>query len=273
MTADRFSVGHALLWAMAAAGFLWVALAALVAVAPGAAYDVVVAGAVEAAVVLGVAALVLRLHAPARPPRSLLGLRPTHPALGASGVALGMLLHLPSAALGRGMERLVPTPSDELARRALLLEIDGPGQLLAMVAVVACVVPLVEELLVRGALFGLVGRESGRTVAAVVTTIGFLLLHLLNWRHAPTLILTGAVLGYLRAVSGSLLPGLALHVTFNATAVLVVAAGAASATRPFSPTSGMVGLGGLGIGLVLVFSGWVATRSPEAALARAEDEE
>jgi len=271
MTGARLSVGGAALWSLAAAALLGLGLTLLVAIAPAAAHDAVLVGAVELIALLAASILALRAHAPERVLADLAGLRPTAPALPALGLLLGGLLHLPAAALRGAVERLAPTPPDALARRALLLEVSGPADLVGTVLVVACLVPLAEELWTRGVVFGLVAPSGGRAVAAAVSVAAFVALHALAWRELPTLILTGGALGLLRAVSGSLLPPLALHVAFNATMVLALVTGMASATRPLAPGPAAVALGSLGVAGLLLLSGWVGLRSLAARQAREED--
>ncbi len=272
MTDTPLSVGGAALWSVAAAALLGLGLTALVAIAPAAAHDAVLVGAVELLALLAVALLALRAHTPERELRDLAGLRPTDPALPALGLLLGALLQLPAAALHGLVERLAPTPPEALARRALLLEVSGPADLVGTVVMVACLVPLAEELWTRGVLFGLVAPRQGRVVAVAVSVGAFLVLHAVSWRDLPTLTLAGGVLGLLRAVSGSLLPALALHVAFNATGVLSLVTGAASATRPLALSPGVVALGLLGILAALLAAGWVARRSRVARQARLGDE-
>jgi membrane protease YdiL (CAAX protease family) len=82
-------------------------------------------------------------------------------------------------------------------------------------------VPIVEESMCRGIGFRLLSRW-GRTVAILATALAFALAHgaVLD---LPWVLVTGIGLGYLRAMSGSIFPGIALHATVNG--VAVVAAG------------------------------------------------
>lgn len=270
---DRaLTAGQALLWAAGAAMLTWVGLGVTVAVRPAAATDIVTVAAVEAVALLTATLFVLRVYAPERAAPAALGVRATHPGFAALGVALGLVLHVPAESLRNLMEQLVPTPESDLAQRALLLGTEGWAEVVALFVVVAAVVPLVEELLIRGALYGGVVRSSSPTHAVGVTAIAFVVLHLLQWRNAPALLLAGGVLSYLRAASGSLVPPLALHVAFNATTVLALATGAGSATDPLV-TTWPVTLGGWAALLGLLYGAqWLSVRSPEAAIARATDE-
>lgn len=263
---------QALLWALAAALLMWVGLGAIVALRPSSATDIVTHGAVEAIALLLTVFFILRVHAPERSALAALGVRPTHPGLAAVAVALGAVLHIPAESMRLFVYQLAPRPESELARRALLLGTDGWADVLALILVVACVAPLVEELLVRGALFGPLVRSSSASTAVAVTTVAFVVLHLFEWRDIPALVLAGGALGYLRGATGSLLPPLAMHVAFNATTVLALYTGAASATQPLD-VGWPVTVGGWGVTLVLIgLTQWLSGRSGEAITGRAEDE-
>lgn len=91
---------------------------------------------------------------------------------------------------------------------------------------VVLVGPFVEELLFRGVGFGLL-RPFGRGVAVVGSAAAFAALHGLLEGFA-LIFLLGVGLALLREVTGSILPGFALHASFNAIAVTAAAVSAAS---------------------------------------------
>ena len=82
-------------------------------------------------------------------------------------------------------------------------------------------VPIVEESICRGIGFALLA-PFGERIAIAATAVAFALAHgaVLD---LPWVLVTGIGLGYLRARTGSLLPGVALHATVNAVAVLAAA--------------------------------------------------
>jgi uncharacterized protein len=88
------------------------------------------------------------------------------------------------------------------------------GQFAANFVVVAGVAPFVEELTFRGVGFSLLERY-GKWVAIVVVGIAFALAHGLV-QAFPELALFGCALGWLRWRTGSVLPGMLVHATFNA---------------------------------------------------------
>jgi membrane protease YdiL (CAAX protease family) len=89
---------------------------------------------------------------------------------------------------------------------------------------VTLLAPVVEELTYRGLGFSLV-RPWGVVVAVVVTGLLFGLTHGLLI-GLPVLAFFGLVVGWLRAKTDSVYPGMLLHATFNAVALLVAVSGA-----------------------------------------------
>jgi membrane protease YdiL (CAAX protease family) len=237
---------------------------------PGSAGDIVQLGAIEALAFTLSTYVLLRVHAGGRPMRAALGLRLTHPGLAALGLLLGVALQIPTATFGQLVERYAPTTEAALRHRAALLSADTPGQVIAILVVTACVAPLVEEVFVRGALYGALVRQHPVGGAAGVSALCFVMLHA-EWRSRLPLLLVAGVLAQLRAASGSLLPGLALHVSFNAGTVLALFSGLASVTRPVRLGLTVTVVGWLVLLGLLFAVQWVAARSPEAARARLED--
>ena len=264
------SYAQAIIWSLGAYSML-IGLTVLTDwVRPGAATDIINVGAVEALTFMLGTLAVLRVHVPARPARGALGLRPTHPALALLGFGLGLTLQVPAGSLHQLVERFSPTPEALLRSQAALLSADTVPRLVALLAVTACVAPLVEELFFRGALFGTLCRSRPVVGAAGISAICFVMVHGM-WREWPALLVVSATLAYLRVASGAVLPCLALHVGFNTAAVVAIYSGFASVTRP------------LRFGWPVTVAGWLATvglayavqqvakRSAEAARARAED--
>jgi len=92
------------------------------------------------------------------------------------------------------------------------------GVFLLNAFLIAVFVPIVEESICRGIGFTLLA-PYGRPMAIGGTAVAFALAHgaVLD---LPWVLVTGLGLGYLRARSGSLFPGIALHTTVNGIAVL-----------------------------------------------------
>jgi len=81
--------------------------------------------------------------------------------------------------------------------------------------------PLVEELLFRGFLLPPLERHAGRTSAIVAGGAAFGVVHLTDPIAVVPLVILGVGLAWLRMRSGSIWPGVAVHVTNNAIALWV----------------------------------------------------
>jgi membrane protease YdiL (CAAX protease family) len=265
------SYAVAFAWSLVTAAVMYLLVSVIRLVRPGTGLDIVSVGAVEALAFTTCIYGFLRLHAPTRPVPAALGLRPTQPSLSLLGIALGVSLQVPAGSVLQLVERLTPTPESVLRNKAALLATDTTGHVVALLVVTACVAPLVEELLARGAVYGALCRSHPVGGAAAISALAWVMLHVDQQRNWPSLLLVASALAHLRAASGSVLPGLALHVAFNATTVLLMVTGVSSVTRPYSLGLPIVAVGWLAtLGLVSTVQ-WVATRSPEAAAARLED--
>ncbi|HVZ32157.1 MAG TPA: CPBP family intramembrane glutamic endopeptidase [Polyangiaceae bacterium] len=232
------------------------------------ALDLVSLGAAEALVYTVTIGIFLWLYERGTPLRAALGLRPTHVGLALVGIGLGSSLKLPAEALTNLVERVFPLDDAHLLARAALYRANGLGDVVRLCSVTCLLAPLVEELFFRGALYGRLTKSSALG-AALVTGIAFVVVHA-DPRHWPALCIVAAVLGFLRSMSGSLLPCLGLHVAFNAAGVLALVTGAASPTRPLSVSRIALSLSWLVAALLL----WLTMRlaaDPHAARARAED--
>ena len=179
-------------------------------------YSYAIAAAVQYAVMLGILLLIAR----GLPARELFALRRPRSwprALGLAAVAL-VAIWVVSAALSPFLDAteeqgLVPDEWD--SSRA--------GAFAAFFVVVAFVAPAVEELTYRGLGFSLLA-PYGTTLAILATGVLFGLAHGLLVA-LPVLTFFGIAIGWLRARSDSIYPPMALHATFNATALIVSVAG------------------------------------------------
>jgi len=142
-------------------------------------------------------------------------------AVGASA-ALGVVAALAVLALrARFPHEGAPGPSPTPAAWAL-----GVFALLAF--------PFAEEIYYRGFVFGILARKTGPPAAIGIVTLWFVVAHLEqmlgDWVAFGGAFVMGAVLTLQRHVSGSLVPSLVCHWSYNAT--LVAAALAGHAWRP-----------------------------------------
>jgi uncharacterized protein len=137
------------------------------------------------------------------------------------GVSLGVILHLPAGFLSELVERRFPTPPEALRAQLQALTPSSAPMALLMLVCVAGIVPFIEELFFRGALFTPIQKGASGVVAVWTTSIAFVLAHQEPRNWAP-LLLVAVVLGELRRRGGSLWAGVALHAAFNAATLLFV---------------------------------------------------
>jgi membrane protease YdiL (CAAX protease family) len=262
--------GPASFWVLLWVGGAYAAFQLLVAALSvrGRAPDLMSLGAAEALAYTAVLSFLLHRHERGTPLRVALGLRPTHPGLVFAGVGLGASLKLPAESLSGVLERYFPSSDAQLLARAALYRTVSMSDVLVLLLVTCLVAPLVEELFFRGALYGRLVKVSVLG-AALATGLCFVVVHA-DPRQWPALLLVSAALSCLRAASGSLLPSLALHVTFNAAGVLALVLGAASPTRPLNVSWAATVASWVAACLILMLA-VRAAEAPEAVRARAED--
>jgi membrane protease YdiL (CAAX protease family) len=232
--------------------------------------DFVTLGFSRAVVWLVAAALVLRSHGKDRSLSSAIGLRPTQKGLTWLALGLGAVLVIPYAELVALVDARFPPSELVLIGRALATRPDRPNSLFLMVVASVCVLPLAEEVLFRGALFAPLLRAASPGVAAAATAIAYSLASF-DPRSMPALLLLGALVGLTRAASGSLIPGVAMHVTFAATWMFARVTGVADLTGKLSLAPVARIMAWLIAGVFAYAVIWVAQNSEEAERARAED--
>jgi membrane protease YdiL (CAAX protease family) len=209
---------------------VWFALQATLALVAGAvrstAGNLAVLGASEV-LVLGGASLALAyrratLALPGGLEWARLALGPSSFGLVALGLGAGISIHPLADAIRDVVERFFPTPTEQLEQKLALLGHHGPIDVLALFMVVGLLGPLFEELFYRGVLFTRVLWARGVVAAGWLSGIGFVFAHG-DVRDWPSLLLVSALLTWLRARSGSIWAGVAAHVGFNgSTLVLLV---------------------------------------------------
>lgn len=217
-----FGTTQVFLWTFGVALAPGLCVVALQAIDPSLATDVVSLSAVQG-LIYGLAIfLVWQLYGRARTVSEFLGVRRTHRLLPIVGLALGVSLQAPADTLQFIVEWSVgPANEAEVLNRAAMLRAETPYAAAMMMLSLAFVVPIVEEALFRGAFFTALRSEFTGVGAAVVTGVCFVVCHVTPRVWLP-LGAVAAVLSLLRYVSGSVLPGFALHLSFNAVSLAVV---------------------------------------------------
>jgi hypothetical protein len=250
-------------------------LGVIVDLRPAAKNDLISAfGCQAAAYLLGLFAI-LRIHAPRAEIREFIGLRPTHAGFYALAVLLGTALQAPVSALYEAIEKRWPSP-DEGDAGLLRIIADAPlAEKIALVAVLVALGPLLEEVLFRGALTRPLRRRHGPAVVIFGTALLFALAHFEPQKFVP-IGLFGVALGVLRLVSGSLVPCILLHATYNAiplVAILATAPGegqdAASADIPLP--AWLVAVSSAVAAGLLALAYLIGARTQAAAAAREKD--
>jgi uncharacterized protein len=123
--------------------------------------------------------------------------------------ALAALLHTPQ----------VPSPVESLMKSPVLLSLFG--------VMAVTIAPLFEELLFRGFLQPLLSRTFGVVAGIVITAVVFGALHApeysMAWQYALAVSIVGAVLGWVRFKSNSIIPSTVMHGSYNAVFVIALA--------------------------------------------------
>ena len=170
---------------------------------------------------------VLLLIAKGLPKRELFALRRPHSwkrAIGLAAACLGAI-YLASLAY-TGLLSLLGDfdPTEEQGLVPDGWDSSRAAPFVAFFLAVTLLAPIVEELTYRGLGFSLLA-PYGIVLAIVVTGLLFGLTHGLLI-GLPVLAFFGIVVGWLRAKTDSVYPGMLLHATFNAVALLVAVSGA-----------------------------------------------
>jgi sodium transport system permease protein len=98
---------------------------------------------------------------------------------------------------------------------------EGFGALPVQILLIAIAAPISEEVLFRGMLFGGLRRRLPRIAAALISALVFGALHALTGLSAvPPLIAFGFILALLYERTGSIVPGILLHMLNNSVALL-----------------------------------------------------
>jgi hypothetical protein len=216
--------------------------------------------------------LVYTRYLPTQSWRSALGVRPTHPALTVIGFLLGIALQAPADTLQALVEYFFgPAPEDQVLQRALLMRAEDQTEAAMMMLSTACLVPLVEELMFRGVFFGALLRNTSARITALVTGAAFVVCHL-DTRIWLPLALVAAVMSALRLLSGSVWPGIALHIAFNAVTLTAVLQRLVPLDQRLALPWQMATLGWLAVAGLCVAAWQVARTSVDAERARLEDE-
>jgi membrane protease YdiL (CAAX protease family) len=213
-------------WALGATFLFYLVAGILAAIRPGSERDLVSSVGCQAIAYLVILFLILLVHAPEAGVRDFVGMRPTHWLFYPLGIALGLALQAPANALYTVIERRWPSHLEDLISTAF--QGASTPKKAAIALAVILFGPMLEELLFRGALFRAMLKSHPWPVVVGVTATLFAMAHLSIQSWLPIAIL-GLCLGFLRRMSGSLVPSMLLHAMFNAVPFYAMAAHRADA--------------------------------------------
>lgn len=152
---------------------------------------------------------------------------------------LGVTLHPTYMALGQLIQKFYPLSEQALTALKPFEQIVNAAPIWQVILLLAVVPAICEELAFRGFMFSGLVRDNGRLRAVVVTAVLFGMSHgVLQQSIAATFM--GVLLGWIALRTGSVLPGLLIHLTNNALSVSLgrLAASDASWVRYFIDTTG-----------------------------------
>jgi len=265
------TIAMAVLWAVLASSGMLLLLSVTQAWRPGAATDLVnIQGCMAVAFLLAIF-LMGRVHANLHTLPDFLGIRHTHPLLHLLALPLGVALTIPAEIIHRAVERRWPTPPDLVLDQLAAFRMDSQPRRILIPFVVIAIGPLIEELFFRGAVHRGLRRLHADSIVVPVIALLFSAAHI-DVRAMLPLFVLGLFLGLLRTGSGSLLPALIAHMSFNAVGIFELLRSQPNPETDAAPLPASWALGGLAATIVLTAAFvYVARRSSRASLAREED--
>jgi uncharacterized protein len=258
-------------WALGVTFVFFVLAVALAKLRPGSEYDVVSGVACQAIAYLAGLFLILRVHAPEAGIRDFLGVRPTHILFYPLAVFLGVALEVPANALYGVVERWSGSNAEDHIAEIFQTSSSPKRALIALMVILFG--PMLEEVLFRGALFRPMLKVHPASMVILVTATLFAIAHPAYQMYLP-IGLVGLVLGILRRASGSLVPSVLLHATFNAIPFYAMARVARRADTPDvdGPISlWLIVVSSLAVLVLLGCVRLVGARTPEAIAAQGYD--
>jgi membrane protease YdiL (CAAX protease family) len=263
----KFTHADAIAWWVGVTLGWIVALTALVGASPSAQHDLVMLVGGQAAVYLAVCAL-FAARRPGKTWSEVFAFRRTSLLLAIVSLLLGAALYPSAQLLLTLIERSYPLPKELVAEELTRLTPRNAAHGVALALMVVGVGPFVEELFFRGAIQTQL-RAVGPGFAALGTTALLFTLGHPEPRNWLPLLFLSVALGYVRALSGSLWPGLLLHGAFNGTALGMSLTSRAEDQGTLDPRL-VIGSGALSL-LLFAVAAWAGKKSASAQRARALD--
>jgi sodium transport system permease protein len=154
-----------------------------------------------------------------RNPRKTLLLKAPHPIAAPAAVALALLLHPSAVCLAQTVQLLYPM-SEEVASQIARIDtfIGEAPSIWALFAVMALAPALCEEFAFRGFILSGLRHMGHKWAAIVLSSVFFGATHGILQQSLAACIV-GVVLGFLAVQTGSLLPSICFHLTYNAASI------------------------------------------------------
>lgn len=213
--------------------------------------------------------LILRMHAPEASIRDFIGVRRTHVAFYPLAILTGVAIEIPIQSLYVILTRRWPLPEGGDGGIAEMFTHASTPMRAAMGSMIVLFGPLVEEIFFRGALFRPLLRRNPAALVVTFTSVFFAISHGVPQTVVP-IAFVGIFMGILRWQSGSLVPSLLLHATFNAFPFVAQAISGAADDDTMPPLWMNASSGALAL-LLAALALWLGARSLSAAEARARD--
>lgn len=228
----------AALWSVTMTMLVMMAVSITASIRPGAETDIVNLAACQVLATSLVVFAMVRWHAPERPMRSLLGMRPIAPLHAAYSLAAGAGLFPLMSTIDDAVLRRFPIqdPSAAESVEKLLSSSSRVGLVLAALVVV----PVARELFFRGILYGGV-RATVNVRAAVVATSVFYACSYLEPQQMPTALALGFAFAWLREGTGTVVAPILAQLAYGAVEGIPVLRGrdlSADVTYPASWIAG-----------------------------------
>lgn len=215
----------AALWAIAAATLLQLGVLVSEELRPGARHDLVTWAASYVIAYSFILFAILRVHEPETRIREVLALRAPNVVIAFFAIVAGAAL-APVADFVEGVIIARYPPPEEVTESVeKLLAMTTTGKRVALLVAMVLVIPICEELFLRGALFTPLAR--GRRISAVVfATVAYEVLAIVPSPTAAASLLPAAVLfAWLRGATGTVIPSVLARVTFYGVQFVPIALG------------------------------------------------
>lgn len=186
-------------------------------------------------------------------------------------IVLGAAILFPSSAIYEAALARWPDKAQGSQILANFHDLPRWRQVTAAVGLVGTT-PLIEECLFRGALFGTLRRHHPVALVVLSTASLFALVHVQPQLYLP-IGMVGAAIAFLRVASGSIWPGVLMHMTFNGLSFYAQVTSPGSSEEP-TPTWQVLGGAVVTAGLLALVQHLRSKRGdPEPDLRRPEEEE